>query len=122
MSPRSRVNGSAAAADGRRGIFAQRNGGDHIRVYLIQRAPADWITDAGLAPEDTGGIRALLLERYRDHRVEVVCRRAEWEVGKARDEAHLLEGLLIALKHIDRVVKIIRGARSRESAGEKEES
>jgi 2-polyprenyl-6-methoxyphenol hydroxylase-like FAD-dependent oxidoreductase len=58
--------GSAAAADGRRGIFAQRNGGDHIRVYLIQRAPADWITDAGLAPEDTGGIRALLLERYRD--------------------------------------------------------
>ncbi|MBW3627994.1 MAG: DNA gyrase subunit A [Gemmatimonadetes bacterium] len=60
-----------------------------------------------------------LLERYRDHRVEVVCRRAEWEVGKARDEAHVLEGLLIALKSIDRVVKIIRAARTRESAGEK---
>jgi DNA gyrase subunit A len=60
-----------------------------------------------------------LLERYRDHRVEVVCRRAEWEVGKAREEAHVLEGLLVALKHIDRVVKIIRGARTRESAGDK---
>ncbi|WP_245642487.1 FAD-dependent oxidoreductase [Nonomuraea candida] len=58
--------GSAAAADGDRGLFAQRNGGDHIRVYLIQRVPADWITAAGLTPQDTGGIRALLLERYRD--------------------------------------------------------
>ncbi|MFG3252913.1 FAD-dependent oxidoreductase [Streptomyces sp. NPDC048172] len=58
--------GSAAAADGERGLFAQRNGGDHIRVYLIQRVPADWITAAGLAPGDTDGVRALLLERYRD--------------------------------------------------------
>ncbi|MFC7512477.1 FAD-dependent monooxygenase [Streptomyces thermocarboxydus] len=38
--------GSAAAADGERGLFAQRNGGDHVRVYVIQRAPADWITAA----------------------------------------------------------------------------
>ncbi|MDL2081501.1 NAD(P)/FAD-dependent oxidoreductase [Streptomyces sp. GXMU-J15] len=58
--------GSAAAADGERGLFAQRNGGDHIRVYLIQRAPADWITAEGLTPQDTDGIRARLLERYRD--------------------------------------------------------
>ncbi|GAA3167591.1 FAD-dependent oxidoreductase [Nonomuraea roseoviolacea] len=56
--------GSAAAADGERGLFAQRNGGDHIRVYLIQRVPAGWITDRGLTPQDTDGIRALLLERY----------------------------------------------------------
>ncbi|MEU1200488.1 NAD(P)/FAD-dependent oxidoreductase [Streptomyces sp. NPDC005813] len=58
--------GSAAAADGDRGLFAQRNSGDHIRVYLIQRVPADWISAAGLDPMDTDGIRALLLERYRD--------------------------------------------------------
>ncbi|RII13029.1 6-hydroxynicotinate 3-monooxygenase precursor [Streptomyces sp. YIM 130001] len=58
--------GGAAAADGERGLFAQRNSGDHIRVYLIQRVPADWITAAGLAPTDTDGIRALLLDRYRD--------------------------------------------------------
>ncbi len=42
--------GSAAAADGDRGLFAQRNGGDHIRVYIIQRAPADWITVGGVTP------------------------------------------------------------------------
>ncbi|MFF0139352.1 FAD-dependent oxidoreductase [Streptomyces sp. NPDC005227] len=58
--------GGAAAADGDRGLFAQRNSGDHIRVYVIQRAPADWITAAGLTIQDTDGIRALLLDRYRD--------------------------------------------------------
>lgn len=59
--------GSAAAADGDRGLFAQRNGGDHIRVHLIQRVPADWITASGLSPpQDTDGIHAHLLERYRD--------------------------------------------------------
>lgn len=57
--------GSAAAADGDRGLFAQRNSGDHIRVYIIQRVPADWITAGGLTLQDTSGIRAHLLERYR---------------------------------------------------------
>ncbi|MFG2450102.1 FAD-dependent oxidoreductase [Streptomyces sp. NPDC048512] len=58
--------GGAAAADGDRGLFAQRNGGDHIRVYVIQRVPADWLTGAGLTIQDTDGIRALLLDRFRD--------------------------------------------------------
>ncbi|MFE2302939.1 FAD-dependent oxidoreductase [Streptomyces sp. NPDC059445] len=57
--------GSAAAADGERGLFAQRSSGDHIRVYVIQRVPTDWITAAGLTAEDTDGIRNLLLDRYR---------------------------------------------------------
>ncbi|MGW3949913.1 FAD-dependent oxidoreductase [Streptomyces sp. NPDC004752] len=56
--------GGAHAADGERGMFAQRNGNDHIRVYLIQRVPADWITASGLTPKDTDAIRARLLERY----------------------------------------------------------
>ncbi|MFB7598840.1 FAD-dependent oxidoreductase [Streptomyces sp. NPDC056160] len=56
--------GSAAAADGERGLFAQRNGGDRIRVYLIRRVAADWITAGGLTADDTDGIRALLLDEY----------------------------------------------------------
>src|SRR3712207_1616200 len=59
-----------------------------------------------------------MLERFRDHRIEVVVRRSQWELGKARDEAHVLQGLLIALKNIDEVVRIIRTSRTRESAGE----
>ncbi|MDH6590011.1 2-polyprenyl-6-methoxyphenol hydroxylase-like FAD-dependent oxidoreductase [Streptomyces sp. SAI-133] len=58
--------GSAAAADGDRGLFAQRNNGDHIRIYIIQRVSSDWITASGLTHQDTDGIRTHLLECYRD--------------------------------------------------------
>ncbi|MEU6487218.1 NAD(P)/FAD-dependent oxidoreductase [Streptomyces sp. NPDC046887] len=57
-------NGSGTAADGERALFAQRNSGGHIRVYIIRRAPADWITAAGLTAEDTAGIRAHLLDEF----------------------------------------------------------
>ncbi|MBL1117585.1 FAD-dependent monooxygenase [Streptomyces sp. 110] len=57
-------SGSAGAADGDRGLFAQRNSGDHIRVYVIRRVPVDWLTMSGLTADDTDGIRALLLDEY----------------------------------------------------------
>ncbi len=60
-----------------------------------------------------------MLERYRDHRIQVIVRRSAWELGKARDEAHVLRGLLVALKRIDEVVAIIRGSRNRETAARK---
>ncbi|MFF1473746.1 FAD-dependent monooxygenase [Streptomyces mirabilis] len=56
--------GSAHVADSERGLFAQRNSGSHMRVYIMQRVPADWITTNGLRPEDTEGIRAHLLSEY----------------------------------------------------------
>ncbi|MER5479441.1 NAD(P)/FAD-dependent oxidoreductase [Streptomyces sp. NPDC002734] len=56
--------GGAHAADGERALFAQRNSGDRIRVYIVQRVPADWIAARGLRPDDTAGIRALLLEHF----------------------------------------------------------
>ncbi|WP_329518803.1 FAD-dependent oxidoreductase [Spirillospora sp. NBC_01491] len=56
--------GSAHVADGERGLFAQRNSGGHMRVYIMQRLPADWIAGKGLRPEDTEGIRAYLLGEY----------------------------------------------------------
>jgi 2-polyprenyl-6-methoxyphenol hydroxylase-like FAD-dependent oxidoreductase len=58
--------GSASAADGDRCLFAQRNSGDHIRVYVIQRVAADWIAAAGLRADDTEGIRARLLDAFAD--------------------------------------------------------
>ena len=60
-----------------------------------------------------------LLERFRDHRVQVVVRRSRWELEKARDQAHVLEGLQIALKKIDLVVQLIRSSRNRETAASK---
>jgi DNA gyrase subunit A len=60
-----------------------------------------------------------LLERYRDHRIEVVVRRSRWELEKARDQAHVLEGLIVALRKIDTVVQLIRSSRTRETAAAK---
>ncbi|MFJ8671886.1 FAD-dependent oxidoreductase [Streptomyces sp. NPDC093589] len=56
--------GSAHIADGKRGLFAQRNSGGHMRVYLMQRVPVDWIAANGLRLDDTEGIRAHLLGEY----------------------------------------------------------
>src|SRR4051812_10995358 len=60
-----------------------------------------------------------ILERWRDHRIQVVVRRSRWEVERARDEAHLLRGLMVALSRIDDVVRIIRSSRTRETAAAK---
>jgi 2-polyprenyl-6-methoxyphenol hydroxylase-like FAD-dependent oxidoreductase len=64
--------GNAHVADGERGLFAQRNSGDHMRVYLIRKTPVDWLTRAGLHPEDTAGIRAHLLRAYADWSPELL--------------------------------------------------
>ncbi|GAA0743462.1 FAD-dependent monooxygenase [Dactylosporangium roseum] len=56
--------GSAHAGDGQRGLFAQRNSGGHIRVYIIQKVAPGWITAAGLTVGDTAGLRAHLLDEF----------------------------------------------------------
>ncbi|GLY29528.1 monooxygenase [Kineosporia sp. NBRC 101731] len=56
--------GLMASADGSRALFAQRNGGDHIRVYIIQKVELDWISRLGLTIHDTAGIRAHLLGEF----------------------------------------------------------
>ena len=51
-----------------------------------------------------------MLNYYLDHQKDVVTRRTKYELNKAEERAHILEGLLIALDHIDEVIKIIRGS------------
>jgi DNA gyrase subunit A len=53
-----------------------------------------------------------LCRLYLEHRLDVVVRRTRFRLDKARDRAHMLEGLLVALDHIDRVIQIIRGSRT----------
>lgn len=59
-----------------------------------------------------------MLHYYLKHQEEVVTRRTEYELNKAEERAHILKGLLIALDHIDEVIKIIRGSRSVQIAKE----
>jgi len=58
-----------------------------------------------------------VLQAYIDHRLEVITRRARYELNKAEDRAHVLCGLLIAVDNIDEIVSIIRKSRTREEAG-----
>src|SRR5476651_488244 len=51
-----------------------------------------------------------VLEHYVTHRHEVIVRRAQYELDKALEREHILEGLKIAVDNIDEVIKIIRGA------------
>ena len=53
-----------------------------------------------------------ILGQYLKHQEEVVTRRTKFDLNKAEERAHILEGLLIALDNIDEVIKIIRGSKT----------
>ena len=57
-----------------------------------------------------------MLECYLDHRREVIYRRTEFRLKKVMDRAHVLEGYLIALDHLDDFVRIIRSSSNREES------
>lgn len=57
-----------------------------------------------------------MLNYYLMHQKEVVTRRTKYELNKARERAHILEGLLIALDNIDEVISIIRSSRTTQEA------
>ncbi len=59
-----------------------------------------------------------MLKYYLLHQEDVVTRRTKYELNKAEERAHILKGLLIALDHIDEVIKIIRSSRSTQIAKE----
>ncbi|AGL62395.1 DNA gyrase (subunit A) [Candidatus Saccharimonas aalborgensis] len=57
-----------------------------------------------------------MLEEFVKHRQHVVRRRTEYELRKARERAHILEGYKIALDHIDEVIKTIRASKTQDEA------
>ncbi len=57
-----------------------------------------------------------MLEYYLDHQKEVVTRRTRYDLNKAEERAHILEGLLIALDNIDEVIQIVRSSRTTQDA------
>lgn len=57
-----------------------------------------------------------ILQHFLDHRHEVVIRRTRFQLKKALDRAHILEGLIIASDHIDEVIHIIRSSKNTDEA------
>ena len=57
-----------------------------------------------------------MLKYYLEHQEDVVTRRTQYELNKAEERAHILEGLLKALDNIDEVIRIVRGSRTAQEA------
>ncbi|MBI5621311.1 DNA gyrase subunit A [Candidatus Falkowbacteria bacterium] len=58
----------------------------------------------------------MILEEYLKHRRDVVTRRTQFDLDKAKDRAHILEGLMIALNKIDAVIKVIKASKDKDVA------
>ena len=72
------------------------------------------LVDGGIQPKVL--TLKMILEEYIKHREEVIKRRTKFELNKALDRAHILEGLMIALKNIDEVIKTIKASKDKEVA------
>ena len=57
-----------------------------------------------------------LLQRYVDHQVDVTVRKTKYELNKAKDRAHILEGLRIAIDHVDEIIEIVKTSRDTNEA------
>jgi len=57
-----------------------------------------------------------IIAHYSNHRIEIITRKTEYELKKAKERAHILEGLIIALNHIDEVVEKIKKSKDGEVA------
>ncbi len=57
-----------------------------------------------------------IIQAFNDHRREVVLRRTRYELKKAKDRAHILEGLMVAVQNIDEVVQIIKTSKTNDDA------
>ena len=57
-----------------------------------------------------------VIGHYVDHQREIIVRRTKYELRRAEERAHVLEGLLIALDNLDEVIELIRGSRDPETA------
>lgn len=86
--------------------LTQMQGAFHVNMLAL--------TDQGRQPRVM--TLEMMLQEFVTHRQVVVRRRTEFELGKAKDRAHILEGLKIALDHIDEVIKTIRASRTSEIA------
>jgi DNA gyrase subunit A len=81
---------------------------------LYKRTPMQTTFSINLLALVDGEPRTLTLKQalrvYIEHRLEVIKRRAEYDLEKAKQRAHILEGYLIALKNLDEIIELIRSA------------
>ncbi|MCA9945697.1 MAG: DNA gyrase subunit A [Anaerolineales bacterium] len=93
---------------------------EDVLADLFRLTPMQSTFSISLLALVNGEPRVLTLKQalrvYLDHRQEIVRRRSEYDLEKARNRAHILEGLLIALDNLDAVIDLIRRSRTVETA------
>ncbi len=93
---------------------------DVVLNNLFKQTPLETTFGAIMLAVDHGRPKVMnlreLLQAYVAHRLEGLTRRTEFDLAKARERAHILEGYLIALDHLDEVVRVIRESRDRDVA------
>lgn len=83
-------------------------------TYLQTQFPANFVALVDGVPKTVN--LKIILEEYVKHRFSVVTRRSEFELREAEARMHILDGLLIAVKNIDAVIKLIRESASADAA------
>ncbi len=86
----------------------------YLHTALEVTYNAQWVALLGGRPK-TLTLREAL-QAYLDHRNQVIIRRTKYELAQAEKRAHILEGLLIALDHLDEVIQLIRRSATPEEA------
>jgi len=93
---------------------------DKVIRELFKRTPLQGTFSSINLALVNGEPRLLTLKQslrvFLDHRLEVVRRRSEFDLARAKERAHILEGLLTALKFLDEVIRLIRGAKDADEA------
>ncbi|MEZ0395044.1 MAG: DNA gyrase subunit A [Anaerolineales bacterium] len=93
---------------------------EKVLADLYKRTPMQQTFGITLLALVDGEPRLLTLKQalrvYLDHRLTVIRRRAEFDLEKARARAHILEGLMVALKHLDEIIALIKAAPDVETA------
>lgn len=96
---------------------------DKVLRDLYQRTPLQNTFSLSLLALVKGEPRLLSLKQallvYLEHRIEVIRRRSEYDLRKAEERAHILDGLLVALKNLDEVIALIRKSPDVETARER---
>jgi DNA gyrase subunit A len=96
---------------------------DVVLRELYKRTPMQTTFSINLLALVDGEPRTLTLKQalrvYVEHRLEVIKRRAEFDLDKAKARAHILEGYMVALKNLDELIELIRSASDVETARQK---
>jgi DNA gyrase subunit A len=93
---------------------------EQVLADLFRRTPMESTFSLILLALVDGEPRLLTLKKalltYLEHRQTIVTRRSQYELARAKERAHILEGLLTALDHLDEVIALIRRSRTADSA------